>query len=386
MNYKDLSRINQTANYYYIKAKKYIKPKKSMPKKYSHSFSSSSSSFSKSSKRSKKKHMPRQYISSNTDALNQLAKMHKNLMLNKLKKRRPRHRKYRSRMPRYQRRRISNSITGLSHNTLDDIIKNHCVKIFRIQHPKVNYVDEYYPNKYIIKFLNNMLKNFQIKYIDPRNKRWNLEVFNNFISFKKTTKVLIKKEYIIELRQNLKDFRRFSCDEWYLIFRRIVDSLQKISNTLGNSISNFQNFVNFLRYRIIIKKIFKSRHMNTKQIKHLSCWIARHLKKHNWVKAGSDMGKLFSIVAENVDYLYLKDKRALLVDEEDFKEKKKINLRKFRNMPGKYKKMKGRKLNKAGKYNKMRGEKGSMPGAKVMSNQSIQDIINKGKDQSLIKN
>jgi len=55
-------------------------------------------------------------------------------------------------------------------------------------------------------------------------------------------------------------------------------------------------------------------------------------------------------------------------------------------MPGKYKKMKGRKLNKAGKYNKMRGEKGSMPGAKVMSNQSIQDIINKGKDQSLIKN
>ena len=157
-----------------------------------------------------------------------------------------------------------------------------------------------------------MLKNFQIKYINPKTKRWSLEVFKNYISCKRT-KMMIPKSFLDEMVEHFKDFKKFPTNEYYLIFSRILDNLQKISNVVGSNCTNLQNFLNFLRFRIIAKKVFKSSHMNFKEIKHLSSWVARHLRKHNFEKAGMDVGRLFSVLAENVDYLNVREKSSRIV-------------------------------------------------------------------------
>jgi hypothetical protein len=172
----------------------------------------------------------------------------------------------------------------------------------------VVYIDEYYPFKYIFKLLDYMLKNFQIKYINPVNKRWTLEVFKNYMSCKKTTTLLIPKNYLDEMVGHFHDFKKFPCEEYHLIFSRILDNLQKISNLVSSNCSNLQNFLNFIKHRIILKSIFESSHFDNKQFRHLSGWISIHLRKHKFTKAGIDFGKLLSVLAENIDYNNIKKK------------------------------------------------------------------------------
>jgi hypothetical protein len=71
-------------------------------------------------------------------AINKLASMQKKLLLKKLnKRRRAGMRKRKSKLSRYRRRRIQNKIIGLSHTSLEDIIKDQNVNIYEVQHKKV---------------------------------------------------------------------------------------------------------------------------------------------------------------------------------------------------------------------------------------------------------
>jgi len=124
---------------------------------------------------------------------------------------------------------------------------------------------------------------------------------------------MIPKSNIDEMREHFTDFKKFPKEEYFLIFSRILDNLQKISNIVGSNCSNLQNFLNFLKYRLLTKNIFDSKHLDYKNIKHLTGWIALHLKRHHFTKAGIDMGKLLSILAENIDYNTLKEKTSVIM-------------------------------------------------------------------------
>jgi len=124
---------------------------------------------------------------------------------------------------------------------------------------------------------------------------------------------MIPKNNIDEMIEHFNDFKKFPKEEYFLIFSRILDNLQKISNIVGSNCSNIQNFLNFLKYRLVTKNIFNSKHLDYKNIKHLTGWIALHLKRHHFTKAGIDMGKLLSILAENIDYNTLKGKTSVIM-------------------------------------------------------------------------
>ena len=71
-------------------------------------------------------------------AINKLASMHKKLLLKKLNKRKAgKRRRRKSKLSRHRRRRIQNKIIGLSHTSLEDIIKDQNVNIYEVQHRKV---------------------------------------------------------------------------------------------------------------------------------------------------------------------------------------------------------------------------------------------------------
>jgi len=186
-------------------------------------------------------------------------------------------------------------------------------KYTKFNTPKyVTYVDDFYPYKYVYNFLTYMLKNFQIKYLNPQTNRWSLEVFKNYVSCKRK-KLLIPKNFIDEIVEHLSDFKRLQTGDYYLIFSRINDNLQKISNSVGTACSNLQNFLNYLKFSILKKKAFESGHLDISVVKHLAGWINQHLKEKDFKKAGSGLGKLFSLVAENLNYIELTKKSPLTV-------------------------------------------------------------------------
>ena len=238
-------------------------------------------------------------------------------------------------------------------------------KYFFLSYRNITYVDDFYPYKYIYKFLTYMLKNFQIKYINPRTNRWTLEIFKNYISCKRSKSILIPKNFMDEMIEHFEDFKKFPCEEYYLIFSRILDCLQKVSNIVGSNCTNLQNFINFIKYRIITKNVIDSTHMDYKSIKHLTSWIALHLKKHDFLKAGIDLGKLFSIIAENINYNQLKKKSSIIVRKKNKSRKgsnkrisnksKKINKTKKTNKSKEIKKTKN--VQKRNKKSKKHGEK-----------------------------
>jgi len=212
---------------------------------------------------------------------------------------------------------------NISKNDLLEILKKSNLKIMKL-YPKIIYVDDYFPSKYVELFFTNLMENFQMK----DSQKDIINRYKNLLICKQSDNPesqLIPKQFFRNLEINLRKLTTNSDlnsntqedieNEFNNILSSILNNLEQIAKSLKKMCKGQMEFIKLVKSNINLNtnKNMKSKKFSSKKFKKvpvikglqlldngmnsLASQAAYSLKVHNFDKSGVLLSKLLNYIS-----------------------------------------------------------------------------------------
>lgn len=196
---------------------------------------------------------------------------------------------------------------NISQQQLLKILGKSNMKVMKIK-PKIIFVDEFFPLKYVEQFWKNLMDDFQTENLSSHKiKRQRTLLICKYVNNMEYQ--LVDKNNFRLLEENLRDLSQLknSQDQKYLgvYLEKIIDDLEKVAQTTKRVCKGPKGFVDLIRQKIDSKKLKRIGKKSEAAlgsfvdngIKGVAAQAAYYLKLHNFPKSGIILAKFFNILA-----------------------------------------------------------------------------------------